>query len=70
MDIKGAFGNICWPILIDNIKKSPCPNNLINRLMGFFQHRYVSLEEKGIKSQNKHSTSACKEAASARSYGY
>lgn len=49
MDIKGAFDNIRWPILINNLKQSPCPAYLVNWVVSFLQHRYVSLEENGIK---------------------
>lgn len=49
MDIKGAFDNIRWPILKDNIKQSPCPSYSINWVVSCLQHRYASLEENGIK---------------------
>lgn len=49
MDIKGAVDNIRWPILINKLKHSPCPDYLVNWVVNFHPHRYVSLEENRIK---------------------
>lgn len=35
--------------LIENLKHSPCPEFLVNWVVSFLQHRYVSLEENRIK---------------------
>ena len=57
-DISGAFDNVWWPLVLDNLKNRNCPKNVFEVLRSYFSDRRVQLEL-GYKIISKQATRGC-----------
>jgi len=44
-DISGAFDNVWWPLVLDNLKKRNCPRNLYLIIQDYLSDRSVEVAE-------------------------
>ena len=42
-DISGAFDNVWWPKVLDNLRKRECPDNVFKVLTNYFEDRSVKI---------------------------
>ena len=42
-DISGAFDNVWWPKVLDNLRKRECPDNAFKVLTNYFEDRSVKI---------------------------
>jgi len=43
-DILGAFDNVWWPLVLDNLKDRNCPKNVFEVLRSYFRDQNVRIE--------------------------
>ena len=56
LDIKGAFDNAWWPLLMERLRQTKCPKNIFRTLLSYHQGRQVTYtvgEETVTKSTSK-----------------
>lgn len=56
IDISGAFDNLWWPSLIEEIKSYNVPGNLFRLLKSYLKGRTTTIQEAGYKVQQLNST--------------
>lgn len=42
-DIKGAFDNVWWPLVLEELRERQCPQNIYNVIHNYFENRKVTL---------------------------
>ena len=57
-DIKGAFDNVWWPLVLDELRKHRCPLNIYNVISDYFENRKVTLSW-GSGKTSKTPTKGC-----------
>ncbi|KAL0858964.1 hypothetical protein ABMA27_010824 [Loxostege sticticalis] len=58
LDIKAAFDNAWWPLLLHRLRKLKCPNNLFNLTKSYLEERTATLDY-GDASASKTTTKGC-----------
>ena len=56
LDIKGAFDNAWWPLLMERLRQTKCPKNIFRTLISYHQDRQVKFtvgDDTVIKSTSK-----------------
>ncbi|KAJ4430663.1 hypothetical protein ANN_19253 [Periplaneta americana] len=58
LDIKGAFDNAWWPMILLQLKRKECPRNLYKLIKNYFCNRKAQLTL-GLKTVSKHINKRC-----------
>lgn len=53
LDIKGAFDNAWWPLIIHQLKEKGCPDNIVNLFKNYFENRETQLHYSGATTVKK-----------------